>query len=39
MISSGRLDFLNPRFLVEREIFSQSAQLSINQIINPPETS
>ena len=39
MISSDRLDFLNPRFLVEREGFSQSSQLSVNQTINPPGTS
>lgn len=39
MISSDRLDFLNPRFLVERERFSQSLQLSVNQTINPPGTS
>lgn len=36
MINSDRLDFLNPRFCVEGEIFSQSSQLSINQIINSP---
>ena len=39
MISSDRLDFLNPRFSVEREVFSQSSQLSVNQTINPPGTS
>lgn len=39
MISSDRLDFLNPRFLVERERFSQSLQLSVNQTINSPGTS
>lgn len=39
MISSDRLDFLNPRFWVEREKFSQSLQLSVNQTINSPGTS
>jgi hypothetical protein len=39
MISRDRLNFLNPRFLVEREIFSQSLQLPVNQTINPPGTS
>ena len=39
MISGDRLDFLNPCFLVERERFSQSLQLSVNQTINSPGTS
>jgi hypothetical protein len=39
MISYDRLDFLNPRFLVERERFSQPSQPSINQTIDPPGTS
>lgn len=39
MKSSDRLNFLKPRFLVERERFSQPPQLSVNQIIDSPGTS
>lgn len=39
MISSDRLDFLDSCFLIERERFSQSIQLSVNQLINSPGTS
>lgn len=39
MISSDKLDFLIPCFLVERERFSQSSQLSVNQTIDSPGTS
>ncbi len=39
MVSRDKLDFLNPCFLVEREVFSQSLQLSVNQTIDSPGTS
>lgn len=39
MISNDKSNFLNTCFLVERERFSQSPQLSVNQIIDSPGTS
>ena len=39
MVSRDKLDFLNLCFLVEREGFSQSLQLSVNQTIDSPGTS
>ena len=39
MISSDRLNFQIPFFMLEREVFSQSLQISVNQTINSPGTS